>query len=157
MIVKPTRYLMVTDIAIVTHKVLFAEKTVGEKKEMLSNGLEYKNWLVGLLRFNTTLTTKIISWRSPAHHLRKPRWRSLHGVIATLAREDGDAHVFPGFFTPVLTQLLFPRPPTTFLTCFCRGERRKCTEKKVHLNRGSKSQPPNHRSDTFTTELLGRS
>ena len=34
----------------------------------------------------------------------------------------GDAHVFPGFLTPVLTQLFFPNPPTTFLTCFCRGE-----------------------------------
>ena len=35
----------------------------------------------------------------------------------------GDAHVFPGFLTPVLTQLFFQEPPTTFLTCFCRGER----------------------------------
>ena len=33
----------------------------------------------------------------------------------------GDAHVFPGFLTPVLTQL--PKPPTTFLTCFGRGDR----------------------------------
>ena len=35
---------------------------------------------------------------------------------------DGDAyeHVFPGSLTPVLTQRLFPKPPTTFLTCFCR-------------------------------------
>ena len=37
----------------------------------------------------------------------------------------GDAHVFLGFLTPVLTQLFFPKPPTTFLTCFCRGERRR--------------------------------
>ena len=37
----------------------------------------------------------------------------------------GDTYVFPGFLTPVLTQLFFPKPPTTFLTCFCRGERRK--------------------------------
>ena len=37
----------------------------------------------------------------------------------------GDGYVFPGFLTPVLTQLFFPKPPTTFLTCFCRGERRK--------------------------------
>ena len=36
-----------------------------------------------------------------------------------------DAYVFPGFLTPVLTQLFFPKSPTTFLTCFCRGERRK--------------------------------
>ena len=35
----------------------------------------------------------------------------------------GDAYVFPGFLTPVLSQLFFPKSPTTFLTCFCRGER----------------------------------
>ena len=28
----------------------------------------------------------------------------------------GDAYVFPGFLTPVLTQLFFPKLPTTFLT-----------------------------------------
>ena len=29
----------------------------------------------------------------------------------------GDAYVFPGFLTPVLPQLFFPKPLTTFLTC----------------------------------------
>ena len=67
-----------------------------------------------------------------------------------------DARVFPGFLTPVLTQLFFPKPPTTFLTCFCRGERRKYSGKKVRLNRKSNSQPPGHESDTLTTEPLGR-
>ena len=33
----------------------------------------------------------------------------------------GDVYVFPGFLTPILTQLFFLKPPTTFLTCFCRG------------------------------------
>ena len=33
----------------------------------------------------------------------------------------GDAYVFPGFLTPVPTQLFFPKPPTTYLTCLCRG------------------------------------
>ena len=47
----------------------------------------------------------------------------------------GDAHVFPGFLTPVLTQLFFPKPQTTFLTCFCRGERRKYAGKKSRLYR----------------------
>ena len=42
-----------------------------------------------------------------------------------------DAYVFPGFLTPVLTQLFFPKPPTTFLTFFYRGERRKYAGKKV--------------------------
>ena len=68
----------------------------------------------------------------------------------------GDAYVFPGFLTPVLTLLFFQKPPTTFLTCFCRGERRKYAGKKSRLNRGSNSQPPGHESDTFTTEPPGR-
>ena len=68
----------------------------------------------------------------------------------------GDAYVFLGFLTPVLTQLFFPKPPTTFLTCFCRGERRKYAGKKSRLNRGSNSQPPGHESDTLTTEPPGR-
>ena len=68
----------------------------------------------------------------------------------------GDAYVFPGFLTPVLTQLFFPKPPTTFLTCFCRDERRKYAEKESCLNWGSNSQPPGHESDTLSTEPPGR-
>ena len=68
----------------------------------------------------------------------------------------GDAHVFPGFLTPVLTQLFFPKPPTTFLTCSCRGERRKNAGKKVRLNLGSNSQPPGHESDRLTTDPPSR-
>ena len=67
-----------------------------------------------------------------------------------------DAHVFPCFLTPVLTQPFFPKPHTTFPTFFCRGERRKCAGKKVRLNRGSNSQPPGHESDTLATESPGR-
>ena len=68
----------------------------------------------------------------------------------------GDAYVFSGFLTPVLTQLFFPKPPTTFLTCFCRGERRKYAGKKSRLNQGSNSQPPGHEPDTLTTEPPGQ-
>ena len=70
----------------------------------------------------------------------------------------GDAHVFPSFLTPVLdlTQLFFPKPPTTFLTRFCRGEKRKYSGKKVRLNRGSNLQPPGHETDTLTIEPPGR-
>ena len=68
----------------------------------------------------------------------------------------GDAHVFPGFLTPVLTQLFSPKPPTTFLTCLCRGKRRKYAGKKVRLNRVSNSQPPDHESDTLITDPPGR-
>ena len=87
-------------------------------------------WLV-VLGFNATL-----------------KLRSYHG--------GGDAHVFPGFFTPVLTQLFFPKPPPTFLSCFCRDERRKYAGKKVRLNQGSNSKPPGHESDTLATEPTGR-
>ena len=70
----------------------------------------------------------------------------------------GDAYVFPGFLTPVdlLTQLFFSKPPITFLTCFCRGERRKYAGKKSRLNGESNSQPPGHESDMLTTESPGR-
>ena len=67
-----------------------------------------------------------------------------------------DAYLFPGFLTPVLTQLFFPKPPTTFLTCLRRGESRKYAGKKSCLNGGSNSQPPGHESDTLTTEPPGR-
>ena len=66
------------------------------------------------------------------------------------------AYVFPGFLTPVLTQLFFQKTPTTFLTCFCRGGRRKNAGKKSRLSLGSNSQPPGHESDTLTTEPPGR-
>ena len=68
----------------------------------------------------------------------------------------GDAYVFPGFLTPVLTQLFFPKPPTTFLTCFCGGERLKYARKKSRLNWGLNSQPPDHESDTLATEPPGQ-
>ena len=68
----------------------------------------------------------------------------------------GDTHVFPGFLTPVLTRLFFPKPPTTFLTCFCRGERGKYARKKVRLNRRLNTQPPGHKSDMLTSEPTGR-
>ena len=92
--------------------------------------LSHVGWLV-VLGFNATLTARVISWQSVMH-------------------------MFPGFLTTVLTQLFFPKPPTTFLTCFCRGERRKYAGKKSHLNQGSNSQPPGHESDTLTTEPPGR-
>ena len=57
-----------------------------------------------------------------------------------------DAYVFPDFLTPVLTQLFFPKPPPTFLTCFCTGER------EIRFKRGSNSQPLGHESDMLTTE-----
>ena len=68
----------------------------------------------------------------------------------------GDAHVFPGFHTPVLTQLFFLKPPIAFLTCFSRDETRKYAGKKVRFNQVSNTQPPGHESDKLTTEPPGR-
>ena len=65
------------------------------------------------------------------------------------------AHMFPDCLTLVPTQLFFPDTPTTFLTCFCRGEKQKYAVKKSRLNRGSNLQPPDHESDTLTTEPPG--
>ena len=50
----------------------------------------------------------------------------------------------------------FPKPPTSFLTYFSRGERQKYAGQKICLNQVSSSQPPGHESDTFITEPLGR-
>ena len=68
----------------------------------------------------------------------------------------GEAHVFPGFLTPVLTRLFFPRPPTTFLTGVCTGERRKYAGKKVRLNQGTDSQSLGQKPNTLTPEPPGR-
>ena len=67
----------------------------------------------------------------------------------------GDSDAFPGFLTPVLTQLFFPKPLTTFLACFCRVEKRKYPRKKVRLNQESNSQPPGHEFDMLTAEPPG--
>ena len=68
----------------------------------------------------------------------------------------GDAHVFPGFSHTSANTNVFPKPPTTFLTCFSGGEKRKYAGKKFRLNRVSNSQPPGHESDTLTPEPPGR-
>ena len=79
-------------------------------------------------------------------------WGFKATLIAKVISRRLVTHVFPGFLTPVLTQLFFPKPPTTFLTCFCRGERRKYAGKKSRLNQGSNPEPPGHEFDTLTTE-----
>ena len=71
----------------------------------------------------------------------------------------GDAYVFPGFLTPVLTQLFFPKPPTTFLTCFYASAEvtgKNSPERKVPSTGDRLSQPPGHESDMLTTEPPGR-
>ena len=88
------------------------------------------SWLV-VLAFNATLTA-VISWRSVTHMC------------------------FLAFSHQCYQNFLFPKQPTTSLTCFCRGEKRKCYGKKVRLNQESNSQPPGHESDTLTTKTPGR-
>ena len=67
----------------------------------------------------------------------------------------GDAHVFPGFLTPVVIQISFQSHPLLF-SRFSRGERRKYTGKKFRLNRVLNSQSPGHESNTLTTEPPGQ-
>ena len=74
-------------------------------------------WLV-VLEFNATLTAKVID------------------IMAV-----GDAYVFPGFLTPVLTKLFFPKLPTTFLTCFAEVRGENTPERKVASTR---DQTHNH-------------
>ena len=63
-----------------------------------------------------------------------------------------DEHVFPGFLTPVLTQLSFQSHQLLFSHASCRGMRQKYTGKKVYLNQVSNSQSQGHESDTLTIE-----
>ena len=67
----------------------------------------------------------------------------------------GDAHVFPGFLTPVPTQISFQSHRLLFSHAFSSGELRKYTGKKFRLHRVSNSQPLGHESDMLTTEPLG--
>ena len=45
----------------------------------------------------------------------------------------------------------FPKPPTSFLTCFSRDERRKYAEEKFCLNSVLNPQTPGHESYMLTT------
>ena len=69
----------------------------------------------------------------------------------------GDSHVLLAWLSHTSTNtLFFSKTPTNFLTCFCKGERRKYARKKVRRNRGSDSQQPGHESDTLSTEPSGQ-
>ena len=86
------------------------------------------HWLyLIVLRFNATITPKFISWRSVTH------------MCSWLSHTSTNTN-------------FFPKPPTTFLTCFSRVVRQKYAVKKFRLNRVSNSQPPGHESDMLTTE-----
>ena len=126
----------------------------------LSNEWFVMLWTMVIYRLELTYSHFVSSLVSQVKHpgfdwlvgcIGVKRHFNSHGHIMAV----GEAHVFPGFLTPVLTQLFLPKPPTTFLTCFCRGERQKYTGKNSRLNRGSNSQPPGHESDTLIAEPPG--
>ena len=77
-----------------------------------------------VLGFNATLTSKVI-----------------------VIMEVSQAHVFPGFLTPVLTQLFFPKPRLLFSNTYAEV-RHENTPERRRLNCGLNSQPPGHESDT---------
>ena len=54
--------------------------------------------------------------------------------------------MFPGFLMQVLTQLSFPKPLTTFLTCIREEGETLCKKKFCH-NQVSNVQRPGHKSD----------
>ena len=91
-------------------------------------------WLV-VLWFNATLTATVISWRSVTH-ISSVSWLS-HTSTNT---------------TPL------SKPPTTFLTCFSRGQWRKYAGKRARLNRISNSRPlaSNNRKETAFDEIMGK-
>ena len=65
----------------------------------------------------------------------------------------GDAHVFPGFLTPVLTQLSFQSHRLLFTeaSAVVRGEN---TPERKFASTGYRTQkPPSHEYDRLTTEL----
>ena len=47
----------------------------------------------------------------------------------------GDAQVFPGFITPVLTQLFFPKPPLLFSHASAEVRGENTLERKFASNR----------------------
>ena len=63
----------------------------------------------------------------------------------------GDAHVFPGFLTPVLTQLLFLKPPLLFSNASAevRGEN---TPKRKFASTGDRTH--NHQVMSLTSSPL---
>ena len=69
--------------------------------------------------------------------------------------EVGDARVFPGFLTPVLSQLTFQSHRLLFshASAEVRGEN---TQERKFVSTGYRTQPPGHESDTFTTGPPGR-
>ena len=69
----------------------------------------------------------------------------------------GDAYVFPGFLTPVLTQLFFPKPPTTFLTWHVESyETNISNEKMTVLQEDYKNEPTKENDKNIYASYTGK-
>ena len=64
----------------------------------------------------------------------------------------GDAHVFPGFLTPILTQIYFQSQRLLFSHASAEVRGENTPERNFASNRVSNSQPPGHEPDTLTSE-----
>ena len=62
-----------------------------------------------------------------------------------------DEHVFPGFLTPVLTQLFFQSHQLLFSHASAEVRGENTLERKL-ASTGDRTQPPGHESDNFPTE-----
>ena len=68
----------------------------------------------------------------------------------------GDAHVFPGFPTPVLTKLSFQSHRLLFSHASAEVRGENTPERKFASTGDQTQQPPGPESDTPTTEPPGR-
>ena len=64
-------------------------------------------------------------------------------------------HVFPDFLTPVLTQLFFPKPPTTFLTCFLQRFKGENTPERKFASTGDRTRNHQEENDSDDDEEEG--
>ena len=62
-----------------------------------------------------------------------------------------DAYVFPGFLTPVLSQIFFQSHPLLFSHASVEVRCANMPERNF-ASAGSRAQPPGHESDMLTTE-----
>ena len=67
----------------------------------------------------------------------------------------GDAHVFPGFLTTVVIQLLFKSHQLLYSCASAEVTGIDMPERSACLKRVSNSQPQGHDSDELTTEPPG--
>ena len=68
----------------------------------------------------------------------------------------GDAHVLPGFLTPVLTHISFQSQRLLFSHASAEVKGEKSPERNLASTGSRNHKPPGHESDTLTTVPPGR-